>query len=192
MHNIVVIGGGFGGSAIARRLQNQLPVNYRLVLLSEESYTTFHPLLAEVVGAAIFPEQAVAPLRQVIRPSDNARFIMGRVSRIDLAAKTGHCDTLAGDTTIPYEHVVLALGNLPRTDFLPGLAEFALPLKTIGDAMEIRNVVLRRIARMELEREPSVRAALGHIVVIGGGFSGVEVAGELVDFLQSICRYYPW
>ena len=71
------------------------------------------------------------------------------------------------------------------------MAAHALPLKTVGDAMEIRNAVLRRLARIELETDPELRRALGHFVVIGGGFSGVEVAGELVDCLASIRRYYP-
>lgn len=66
-----------------------------------------------------------------------------------------------------------------------------MALKTVGDAMHVRNMVLRRVARMELETDPATRARLGHFVVIGGGFSGVETAGELVDCLRSIRRYYP-
>jgi NADH dehydrogenase len=101
------------------------------------------------------------------------------------------CKTLAGELTLDYTHLVLAFGNRARLDLLPGLAEHALPLKTVGDAMHIRNMVLRRLARIELEADPVERAALGHFVVIGGGFSGVEVAGELVDCLHSIQRFYP-
>lgn len=86
---------------------------------------------------------------------------------------------------------MLAFGNRARLDLLPGMAEHALPLKTVGDALEIRNVVLRRLARIELESDAALRAALGHFVVIGGGFSGVEVAGELVDCLTSIRHFYP-
>jgi NADH dehydrogenase len=87
--------------------------------------------------------------------------------------------------------VVLAFGNRARLDLVPGLAEYGIPLKTVGDAMHIRNTVLRRIARIELEADPAVRRRLGHFVVIGGGFSGVETAGELVDCLRGIRRYYP-
>src|SRR6266508_4004187 len=89
------------------------------------------------------------------------------------------------------EHVVLAFGNRARLDLIPGLAAHALPLKTVGDAMHIRNIVLRRVARIELETDAALRRRLGHFVVIGGGFSGVETAGELVDCLRSIRRYYP-
>ena len=96
--------------------------------------------------------------------------------------------TLAGERKLRYEHLVLAFGNRARLDLIPGLAEHALPLKTIGDAMHIRNMVLRRVAQIELETEPALRRRLGHFVVIGGGFSGVETAGQLADCLKSIRR----
>ena len=186
--NIVLVGGGFAGTTLARALDGKLPDGYELVLISEESYTTFNPMLPEALGASIFPEQAVAPIRQMLR---RTRFVMGRVTAVDPMARTLTASTLAGERKLPYEHLVLAFGNRARLDLIPGLAEHALPLKTIGDAMHIRNIVLRRIAQIELETDPAVRRRLGHFVVIGGGFSGVETAGELVDCLRSIRRYYP-
>jgi NADH dehydrogenase len=186
--SIVIVGGGFAGTTLARELERSLPSDCDLLLISEESYTTFNPLLPEAVGASIFPEQVVAPIRQMLR---RGRFIMGRVTAIDHASRRVHCETLAGAMSLSYEHLVLALGNRARLDLIPGLAEHALPLKTVGDAMHIRNMVLRRVAQIELEDDPAARRALGHFVVIGGGFSGVEVAGELIDCLRSIRRYYP-
>jgi NADH dehydrogenase len=85
---------------------------------------------------------------------------------------------------------VLAFGNRARLDMLPGMMEHSLPLKTAGDSMQIRNKVLRCMARIELETKPLVRQKFGHFVVIGGGFSGVEVAGALVDCLHSIKRFF--
>jgi NADH:ubiquinone reductase (H+-translocating) len=189
--NIVIVGGGFGGSTVARELRARLPESHMLILISEESYLTFNPLLPEVVGASIFPEQVVAPLRQMLNLSGASRFIMGHVVAIDRAVKTVTCSSLAGETVVPYSELILAFGNRPRLDFIPGMVDHALPLKTIGDAMEIRNVVLRRLAQIELEHDPQRRRLLGHFVVIGGGFSGVEVAGELADYLKSVRRYYP-
>jgi NADH dehydrogenase len=185
---IVIVGGGFAGTTLARQLDRSLPAGHELLLVSEESYSTFHPMLPEAVGASIFPEQVVAPIRQMLK---RGRFIMGRVSAVDRQAKTLRCVSLAGEIEVQFDHLVLAFGNRARLDLIPGLAEFALPLKTVGDAMHIRNMVLRRIAQIELETLPLARRALGHFVVIGGGFSGVEVAGELVDCLKSIRRYYP-
>ena len=185
---IVIVGGGFAGTTLARTLDGRLPPGYELMLISEESYTTFNPMLAEALGASIFPEQAVAPIRQMLT---RTRFVMGRVVAIDPKKKRLIMSTLAGERTLPYEQMVLAFGNRARLDLVPGLAENALPLKTIGDAMHIRNSVLRRLAQIELETDPAVRRRLGRFVVIGGGFSGVETAGELVDCLASIRRYYP-
>jgi NADH dehydrogenase len=189
--NIVIVGGGFAGSTVARELRARLPEGYMLILISEESYLTFNPMLPEVVGASIFPEQVVAPLRQMLNLRGASRFIMGHVVAVDRAAKTVTCSSLAGEIIVPYCELVLAFGNRPRLDLIPGLAEHALPLKSIGDAMAIRNVVLRRLAQIELEQDPEPRRLLGHFVVIGGGFAGVEVAGELADYLKSIRRYYP-
>ena len=185
---IVIVGGGFAGTTLTAALDGKLPRGYELLLISEESHTTFNPMLPEAMGASIFPEQVVAPIREMVT---HARFIMGRVTALDPMRKTLVCSTLAGERTIAYAHLVLAFGNRARLDLLPGLAEHGLPLKTVGDAMHIRNVVLRRLARIELETDPQIRQRLGHFIVIGGGFSGVETAGELVDCLKSIRRYYP-
>jgi NADH dehydrogenase len=185
---IVIVGGGFAGTTAARALDGKLPTGYELLLLSEESHTTFNPMLPEAVGASIFPEQVVAPIREMLK---HGRFIMGNVNAIDSSRRVITASTLAGDIAVPYEHLVLAFGNRARLDLIPGLAQHALPLKTVGDAMHIRNTVLRRVAQIELESDPARRRCLGHFVVIGGGFSGVETAGELVDCLKSIRRYYP-
>jgi NADH dehydrogenase len=188
MKTIVIVGGGFAGTTLARALDGKLADGFELVLISEESYTTFNPMLPEALGASIFPEQVVAPIRQMLR---RTRFVMGRVSAIDPKRRTVTAASLAGEVTLHFEHLVLAFGNRARLDLIPGLAENALPLKTIGDAMHIRNMVLRRVAQIELESDPAVRRRLGHFVVIGGGFSGVETAGELSDCLEGIVRYYP-
>ncbi|TMH25914.1 MAG: NAD(P)/FAD-dependent oxidoreductase [Betaproteobacteria bacterium] len=186
--NIVIVGGGFAGTTLARALDRSLPPGYRLLVISEESYTTFHPLLPEAVGASVFPEQVVAPIRQML---SLGRFIMGVVTVIDPLARSLRCSTLAGEIDVVYDQLILAFGNRARLDLIPGVEEHAIALKTVGDAMHIRNQVLRRIARIELERDPALRRWLGHFIVIGGGFSGVEVAGELIDCLKSIRRYYP-
>lgn len=189
--SVVIVGGGFAGTSAARALAGRLPADVDLTLLSEESYTTFNPLLPEAVGASIFPEQVVAPLRELLMPDGRSRFIMGRVTSVDSVAHTLRCSTLGGERELAYDHLVLAFGNRARLDLLPGMAEHAMPLKTVGDALEIRNTVLRRLAHIELLQDPEQRFALGHFVVIGGGFSGVEVAGELIDCLGSIRRFYP-
>ena len=188
---IVVGGGGFAGTNLVKALKGKLPPGASLTLVSDESYTCFSPMLPEVVGASIFPEQVVAPIREILRPDATHRFVMGRVSRIDTAARWLQCESLAGSYRIAYDELVLAVGNRARLDLIPGMQQHALPLKTMGDAMEIRNRVLRRVAQIELEANPKKRVALGSFLVIGGGFSGVEVAGELADCIRSLKRHYP-
>jgi len=184
---IVIVGGGFAGANLSHLLQKQAR-DVDITLVSEESYTTFNPMLAEVVGATVFPEHVVAPLRETTR---RAQFVMGTVGRVDFAQKRLYCDTLKGEVAVEYDHLVLAYGNRARVDLIPGMAEHAVVLKTVGDAMHIRNLVLRRLALIELESDPQLRRCLGHFVVVGGGFSGVEVAGAIADSLREIRRYYP-
>lgn len=184
---IVIVGGGFGGSTLTRQLQKRAKFA-DITLVSEESYMTFNPMLAEVVGATVFPEHVVAPLRETVR---RARFVMGTVSNVDFGNKRLNCDTLKGDVELEYDHLVLAFGNRARVDLIPGMAEHAVVLKTVGDAMHIRNLVLRRLAQIELETDPQLRLCLGHFVIVGGGFSGVEVAGAIADSLREIRHFYP-
>lgn len=191
MQRIVIIGGGFAGATLARQLAHSLPQGWEALLISEEAYTTYNPMLPDVVGASVFPEHVVAPLREVMRTDRGGRFVMARVSHVDLAARRLTCETLAGERRIAYDHLVLAFGNRARLDLIPGMAEHALPLKTVGDALHIRNSVLRQLARIELETDPAARTRLCHFAVIGGGFSGVETAGALADAVAGVAPYYP-
>src|SRR5689334_13982861 len=94
--NIVIVGGGFAGAKLTRLLQKRAKFA-DITLVSEESYTTFNPMLAEVVGATVFPEHVVAPLRETV---DRARFVMGTVGSVDFANKRLSCDTLKGNVEL--------------------------------------------------------------------------------------------
>jgi NADH dehydrogenase len=104
LKNIVIVGGGFAGTTLAGALERRLPAGHRVVLVSEESYTTFNPMLAEVVGASVFPEHVVAPLRQMLDAAKGSRFIMGRASEVDFERRLVTASTLAGMRQIPYAH----------------------------------------------------------------------------------------
>src|SRR6266403_4671037 len=119
-HNIVIVGGGFAGTALARCLERRLEGGHRIVLVSEESYTTFNPMLAEVVGASVFPEHVVAPIRQMLNRVRGSQFIMGRVTEVDIDQRFVSMSTLAGPQQLGYEHLVFAFGTRAHLDRVTG------------------------------------------------------------------------
>jgi len=185
--HIVVIGGGFAGTALVKRLEKLLGAEHRITLVSQENYTTFNPMLAEVVGASVFPVQIIAPIRQMLK---RARFIMAKVSNIDLQRKTVSCACEGAPHEIAYDHLVLAFGSRANLAFISGMEQHGLPFKLIGDAMHIRNRVLERLEQAQIEPDPERRRWLTQFVVVGGGFSGVEIAGELTDIIHKLGRHY--
>ncbi len=184
---VAILGAGFAGVTLARQLEKRLPPDWDILLLSRENYITYHPLLGEVVGASILPGHVVAPVRQMIR---RARFRMVDVQRVDLQERRlhGYSEQPVG---ISYHHLVLACGVRANLDLVPGMAEHALPLKMLGDALHLRNRVLVQLERADAQMDRERRRRLTTFLIVGGGFSGVEVAGELHDFLASAQRYYP-
>lgn len=182
---IVIIGGGFAGANLARTLERYLP-QAQITLLSSENYITYNPLLPEVVGASVLPSHVVAPLRQMVKRTQ-VRTV--QVTRIDLAQREVYYqDEEPG--VFHYDHVVLAYGCKANLQLVPGMEKHALPLKTLGDALFLRNRIIARLEQAELSQDPAMRAWLTTFVVVGGGFSGVEVAGEINDFLHTCQRFY--
>ena len=185
--NIVIVGGGFAGTTLARRLEKRLPEGRQLILLSPDNCITYQPLLAEVVGASMLPGHAVAPTRQIVR---RTRFFMATVTDIDFERRELHFRA-EGAGVLRYDQLVLACGTTVNLGALPGMADHALPLKTLGDALFLRNRLLERLEHAEMEDDPGRRRWLTTFVVVGGGLSGVEVAGELNDLVRAGLRYYP-
>jgi len=186
-YDIVILGGGFAGATLASRLEDQLPSDVRIALVSSDNYVTFSPLLPEVVGASILPGHVVAPLRQMISRTE---LLMAEVTAIHLGR--GQLDYRGeGPGAIRYQQLVLACGQSARLTMVPGMAEHALPLKTLGDALVLRNQLIARLEHAQLEPDPERRRWLTTYAIVGVGFSGVEVAGEALDFLQQAVRYYP-
>lgn len=187
MHkNLVIIGGGFAGMKAAQALEHTLPPDWVLTLVSQENFITFNPLLPEVVGASILPGHVIAPHRQMVHCS---HVCMAQVTGIDPGTRTIHY-LGEGTGTMQYDQLVLAVGTNANLDIVKGMASYALPLKTLGDALFLRNRVIARLEQAELQPDRAARRWLTTFVVVGGGFSGVETAGELVDFLHASLRFY--
>ena len=185
--NLVIVGGGFAGVTLAQHLERKLPTGWKLTLVSQENFITFNPLLPEVVGASILPGHVIAPHRQMIHCS---HVCMAQVTEIDYESKVVHY-LGEGSGMLRYDQLVLACGVNANLDLVKGMAQHALPLKTLGDALFLRNRIVSRLEQAELQPDPVARRWLTTFVVIGGGFSGVETAGVLTDFLRASLKYYP-
>lgn len=183
---LVIIGGGFAGVKLASKLERSLPKNWDIYLLSKTNFITYNPLLPEVIGASILPGHVQAPFRLILK---RTRIRMVTVDDIDYDNKTIHYHNDRKEKLV-FDQLVLAAGVQANTNMLPGLNEHTLPLKTVGDALYIRNQVIERLEQATIHPDPIRRKELTTFVVLGGGFSGVETAGELADFLKSAQRYY--
>lgn len=186
---IVIVGGGFAGVKCARTLRKKLPRNtHEIVIFNRENHMVFHPLLAEVAGASINPAAVSAPLRQML---PGVRCRTEAVRSIDLERKEVVYESHDGRTcAMPYDHVVVACGAAVNLGMVPGMADHAFPLKTIGDAMALRAHVMQQMEKAEVCDDPERKRWYLSFVVVGGGFSGVEVAGELNDLVRKSRRFF--
>jgi NADH dehydrogenase len=190
---IVILGGGFAGVYTAKYLEKALGRrdDFEITLVNKENYFVFQPMLPEVISGTIGLLDTVSPIRRLLpRTSLHVR----DVEAIDLQNKT--VTTSPGfrphPHVIEYDYLVFALGNV--TDFrgMPGLPEHALPFKNLADALYLRYHVIRALEEAAIEdHDMALRQQLLTFVVAGGGFSGVEVAAELNDFLRGVAKNYP-
>ena len=191
MTKVLVLGGGFAGVAVAHRLEKRLRADEaEVTLVSRDNFTLFTPMLPEVSSGGIELRHVVTPVRAQLR---RTTFVLGEVGAIDLAAKSvdARHPITGGVTRLTYDHLVLALGSVTSTFNIPGVAEHTLPLKTLEDAEALRNRVIASLERAVVTPPGPARERLLTFVIVGGGYTGCEAAGELVDFFHSIMRYYP-
>jgi NADH:quinone reductase (non-electrogenic) len=190
MRRVVIIGGGFGGVKCAKALRTELSTaECEIVLFNRENHMVFHPLLAEVAGASIEPDAVAAPLRQFLR---GVRCRTEVVTHIDLEACRIDVEGLDGHrASLGYDHLVIACGRSVNLGSIPGMADHAFALKTVGDAMAIRAHVIQQLEAAEHCDRPEDRRRALSFIVVGGGYSGVELAGEINDLVRSSRRFYP-
>ena len=185
---IVIIGGGFAGVKCARTLRKARR-DIEIVLFNRDNHMVFQPLLADVVGSALNPRAVAAPLRQMLK---GVRCRSDEIVDIEADANEVRYRNFHGERkTLGYDELVIAVGNRVDLSRVPGMASHALPLKTIGDAIALRARVMERLEQADSADDPELRRWLASFVVIGGGFSGVEVAGEINDLVRHARHYYP-
>ncbi len=189
---IVIAGGGFAGVECTRQLETRFADNpdVEIVLISEDNFLLFTPMLPQVASGMIATRHIVMPIRTICK---KAKFYEGRIKNID---PYGKLVTLWGTSdkrgfSIHYDYMVLALGS--QTNFF-GMADVeknAYTMKTLNDAVVLRNRVIDMLEKAENETNPILRKSFLNFVVVGGGFAGIETAGELMDLLLDARKHYP-
>ena len=188
---VVILGAGFAGMNVARHLERYgRRGELAVTIVNRENYMLFTPMLPEVASGSIEPRHITPPLRAIVRKTS---FELGDVSEVDVDARTVTVTKRrdAGNTVLPFDHLVVALGAESSTHGIPGADEHTFPLKTVHDAVVIRDVTITALENAAVAPDENERGRCTTFVVVGGGFTGVEAAGEMLAFLRSASRFYP-
>lgn len=178
MPQVLIVGGGFGGLYAARAFRGQ-PVDVTVV--DRRNHHVFQPLLYQVAMAALSPGDIASPIRWILRKQSNMQVLLGEVVRIDPAARAAH---LADGATLSFDYAIVAPGTTHAYFGHDEWRPHAPGLKTLEDALEIRRRVLLAFERAERETDPVRREPLLTFVIIGGGPTGVEMAGAMAEIAR--------
>jgi NADH dehydrogenase len=173
---VVIIGGGFAGLSAARQLAK---APFDVVLIDRHNYHLFQPLLYQVATAALSPADIAAPIRGILRRQRNASVVLAKVSALDTARR----EVIAEGRRIPFDHLIIATGA-EHAYFGNDWSSYAPGLKTIDDATYLRRRILLAFERAESEPDPDERRRLLSFVVVGGGPTGVEMAGAIAELAK--------
>jgi NADH:ubiquinone reductase (H+-translocating) len=188
--HVVIAGGGFGGFYAARTLEHALPLqSTRVTLVSDVNFMLYTPLLPGAAAGTLEPRHVVVPLREAL---DRTDLRIGTIldadpdrSVVRLQALEGHVEEL------DYDQLIVAIGSVSRTLPVPGLAEHGLGFKSLPDAIELRNRLLRTLEAAETLDDTRERRAWLTYVFVGGGYAGLEGLAELQDFAADAIERYP-
>jgi NADH dehydrogenase len=183
---VVIVGGGFAGLSAARALR-AAPV--RVVLIDRTNHHLFQPLLYQVAMSVLSPAQIAAPIRQVLHKQRNTTVLMGEVVGVDKEKRVVLVDNADRDhVAIQYDYLILATGGTHSYFGHPEFEQFAPGLKTLSDAVAIRNRILQAFEQAEAEEDPLLHRDLLTFVLVGAGPTGVELAGALAVLVRNSLR----
>jgi len=190
---ILILGGGFGGVLAARKLERLCKnrSDVQITLMSRDNFLLMTPLMFEACSGTLELRHCSVSIRAFLR---RTRFIEGIVRDIDVDKRTVHAawggDGEGGMHEVPYDQLVLALGAVTNTRQIPG-SDHAMWFKSLADVIVLRNHLIECLERADVETDAATRQRLLTIAIIGGGFVGSEVFGEISAFIDEIVRYYP-
>ncbi|HQU76849.1 MAG: NAD(P)/FAD-dependent oxidoreductase [Chitinophagales bacterium] len=176
---IVVIGGGFAGLELVKKLNNK---PFRVILIDKRNYHTFQPLLYQVASAGLSADSIGFPFRKKIGPYPNIAFRMAEVQEVDPAAKK----VITNVGTFLYDHLVIATGTTTNYFGNKNLASWGLPLKSIGEALDLRSEILQELEKAIVTETVEERESTLQFVIVGGGPTGVELAGALAEIQRNV------
>lgn len=179
MTRLVIIGAGFAGITLAKALRHQ---PFDVLVLDANNYHTFQPLLYQVATGGLEPDSIAYPVRRIFRGMNNVRFQMADVKGVDLAAKK----VITSVGSIDYDILVLANGSTNNFYSFEALKNNFFPLKSVADALNIRSYMMQNLERAVSVNETSQRSELINIAIVGGGPSGIELAGALAEMKRHV------
>src|SRR6267143_2991510 len=189
---ILILGGGFAGVECMRKLESYFmhDDNIEIVLVSEDNFLLFTPMLPQVASGMIETRHIVIPIRTLCKKT---KFYEAQIKNID---PYGKVVTLTGTNerrgiSIHYDFLILALGSQTNFFGIEKMEERAYSMKTLNDAVVLRNRVIDMLEQAENENNPILKKSLLTFVIVGAGFAGIETAGELNDFVRDAKKYYP-
>lgn len=173
----------------AKELERRLGWKAEVELINQVNYFVFHPLLPEIAAGSITIRDAVSPLRQLL---PGVRVRQGPIWDVNFDRKivTVFQGTQRRYSEVPYDHLVIALGQTVDLSRFPGLSDHAMTMKSLSDAMRLRNHVIDKLEHADITGIPEIKRELLTFTVIGGGFSGVETVGEMQELIDRSLRYY--
>ena len=192
MPRVVILGGGFAGLSTARELSRRRRSvhDLEIVLVDRHNFMLFTPMLPEAATGAVETRHIMQPFRAQLR---HVRFELGEVLAVDeQERRVVLVHPLTNESTeLTYDELIFALGSTPSTLGIPGVERCTLPLRTVDDALRLRNTIIGALEVASRSNDLVERDRLLHFIIVGGGFTGVEAAGELAAFVRSLLRFYP-